>query len=200
MSIEGLKFFVEGDVPPPQRNKGDAGIDFFVPRISDKFIKDLTEKNHGHPHNWGLVGAPAGENSDDNENVLIYVAPHCDLLIPTYIRALIPENVFLKVTNKSGVCTKQKFIHGADTIDSTYEGVIHIHVFNNSPNNRFIGFGQKLVQIVPIIYDPSEIEIFYDENNEAFKNFDNQITKDKFYKNHFSERKEGSFGSTSLKE
>ena len=44
-----IKLFVCGDVKAPQRAKGDAGIDFFVPNFSEQFLKDLTDKNSGAP-------------------------------------------------------------------------------------------------------------------------------------------------------
>ena len=53
MENSDIKLFVCGDVKAPQRAKGDAGIDFFVPNFSEQFLKDLTDKwtrNHQHQH------------------------------------------------------------------------------------------------------------------------------------------------------
>ena len=43
-----IRLFVCGDVKTPQRAKGDAGIDFYVPNFSEQFLKDLTEKRIGY--------------------------------------------------------------------------------------------------------------------------------------------------------
>jgi dUTPase len=196
-----VKFFVCGSVKPPQRRAGeDAGFDFFVPNLNEQFIKDLTEKNPGQPFRWGLVGAPTNEEElKENKGVFLYLPAHEDLLIPTYIKARVANNIVLKVTNKSGVATSQKLIVGADTIDSAYEGIIHIHIINSSNATRFIEFGQKLAQIIPIVIDNQEHEVYYDNTIEEFKEFKNFISVEDFYKDHNSSRGEAGFGSTGLK-
>ena len=195
-----VKLFVCGDVKAPQRKQGDAGIDFFMPNLTEQFIKDLSDKNPGQPFRWGLVGAPKDEKDQtNNEGVYLYVPPGEDLLIPSYVRARFDDNVVLQVNNKSGVSANQKFTFGANVIDSSYEGMIHIHIVNYSNNLRFIEFGQKLVQIIPVIFNDAEIELFYDNQIEAFKEYKNFISKDEFFKDHNSNRGEGGFGSTGIK-
>lgn len=190
-----IKLFVCGDVTPPKRNCGqDAGIDFFVPNLTEKFIQDLTEINKGHPYTWGLVGAPSYNENDTNEGVFIYVPPHSDILIPTYVRAYIPSNEAILMTNKSGVATKHKLVIGADTVDSSYEGIIHIHLINSSNSMRFIGFGDKIAQGVPIVVDNEKIEVHYDESIEKFSEFKNTTTVEKFFEGHSSDRGEKGFG------
>lgn len=196
--IKGLKFFVEGDTTPPKREVGSAGIDLFVPNISEQFLKDLAEKNPGTPFRWGVVGAPTEENK--NKGVYISLPQHEDILIPTYIKAKIPPNVFLHMDNKSGVCTNQKLVVGASVIDPDYTGIIHVHVFNNSNVLRFIEFGQKIAQMVPIIFDASTIELYYNESVEQFKEFKNLTTLEKFYEGFETKRGEKGFGSSGLKE
>ena len=201
MSInEQVKLFVCGDVKPPQRKKGDAGIDFFMPNLSEQFIKDLTEKNPGQPFRWGLVGAPQNEKDvEENKGIYLYLPAHEDLLIPTYVKARFPENVVLRMSNKSGVSTNQKFLIGAEIIDSSYEGMIHIHIFNASNNQRFIEFGQKIAQAIPLYFDDKPIELYYDNTIEKYKEFKNFVSLEDFYKDHNSERGEGGFGSTGIK-
>ena len=199
--MDNVKFFVMGDVKPPQRKAGDAGIDFFVPNLSEQFIKDLTEKNPGQPFRWGLVGAPQNEEDmKENKGIYIYLPAHEDLLIPTYIKARFPENMALQANNKSGVATNQKLIFGAQLVDASYEGIIHIHVFNASNNQRFIEFGQKLIQFVPIYINKEEIELYYDNKIEAFKEYKNFVSIEDFYKDHSSHRGEKGFSEgTGLK-
>lgn len=189
-----IKFYVCGDTTPPKRNCGhDAGVDFFVPNLTERFVKDLTEANKGHPYTWGLVGAP-DPSDNDNEGVFIYVPPHSDILIPTYVKALIPDNEVLMMTNKSSVATKHKLVVGADTIDSSYEGIIHVHLINSSNTMRFIGFGDKICQGVPIVIDNEKIEVYYDESIEKFSEYKNTTTVEKFYEGHNSDRGEKGFG------
>jgi len=199
MELNSVKFFLEGDTKPPQRTRGNAGCDIFIPNLTEQFIKDLTAKNPGQPFRWGLVGAPATkEEVQKNTGVYIYLPPHEDLLIPTYVKTRFDDNVVLMMTNKSGVATSQKLIVGANTIDSSYQGIIHVHVFNASNNMRFLEFGQKIAQVVPKLFNDKDIEIFYSNEVEAFKEFKNFISVDEFYLNHDSTRKEGGFGSSGL--
>lgn len=201
MSEEKIKLFVCGDVNRPERRDGqDAGIDLFVPNATDQFIKDLTEKNPGSPIRWSLVGAPVEdpENPKENEGVLIMLTPGHDILIPTYVKARIPKDYCLRISNKSGVATKQKLIVGAEIVDSSYEGVMHVHLFNPTNDVKFIKFGQKIAQAVPIKINPNEVEYYFDESLEQFKDYKNRTTVEEFYKDHDSARGEGGFGSTTL--
>lgn len=162
-----VKLLVCGDVRAPVRKSGyDAGIDLFVPNLSEQFMADLAKKNPGHPYRWGVLGAPVEKDSGVNEGLFLYLAPGEDILIPTYVKARIPENMYLRITNKSGVCTKQKLIVGADTVDSSYEGVMHVHLFNPTGAMHFIEFGQAIAQAIPEIIDDSEISVEFDESSK----------------------------------
>jgi len=196
-----LKWFICGDVTPPKRNHGlDGGYDLYAPNLTERFIKDLTELNPGQPFRWGLVGAPTSEEEmKNNKGVYIYVPAHEDIIIPTYVKARIPQNMILRISNKSGVCSTQKFLVGAEIVDASYEGIIHIHLFNASNSNRFIEFGQKLVQAVPILIDQNEAETYYDNTIEDFKEFKNFVSVEDFYRDHPTQRGDGAFGSTGLK-
>lgn len=196
-----VKFYVCGDVKPPVRKAGlDAGIDVFVPNLTEKFMVDLTAKNPGHPFRWGVIGSPIEKSEDgkepgQNDGLYLYIAPHEDLLIPTYLKARFPDNMYLRCANKSGRCTKQKLIVGADTIDASYEGIIHVHVFNASNSMRFIQFGQSIAQFIPTLIDNSEIDVWYDEKNPLFKDLKQQTSEEKFYEGHVTERGDKGFGA-----
>jgi len=199
---QNVKFFVCGPTKPPQRNSGkDAGVDLFVPDLSEQFIKDLSEKNPGQPFRWGLVGAPQSEKDlQENKGVYLYLPPHEDIVIPTYVKSRFPENMCLRISNKSGVATKQKFIVGAEIVDASYEGIIHVHIFNASNAMRFIEFGQKIAQAIPIIIDPQNIEIYFDSTIEGFKEAPNKVTIEEFYENHATDRGDKGFSEgTGLK-
>ena len=171
-----IKFLVAGDGIAPKRAQGDAGFDFYVPKYSDALVDEINKKSNRKVY---IV------NKDNNEDVKIKLYPHEDVLIPTYVYSQFPSNIALVAKNKSGVATKQKLDVGACVVDSSYQGVIHIHVTNVSSEPQFIEFGKKIVQFVPFIIDDSEPEVFTDLKPEEF--FNNK-----------SNRGAGGFGSTGL--
>lgn len=102
----------------------------------------------------------------------IVIRPHCDFLIPSGIRAAIPENYMLMAANKSGVVTtatsmkrlgkepKQGaldsiVILGASIIDEDYQGEIGIHLVNVGNKEVYLEPGTKIAQfiLVPVSYD-----------------------------------------------
>ena len=113
----------------------------------------------------------------------IIIDPHCDLLIPSGIKAEIPENYMLMAADKSGVVTsryaaisacrepkKDAFaspvIIGAKIVDEDYQGEIHIHLINVGNKAILIKPGMKIAQfiLVPVSYEEleevSEAELF----------------------------------------
>lgn len=125
------------------------------------------------------------------------LAPGKDALIPSGIKAEIPENYMLMAADKSGVVTSRQgcisagrkpkpdafnscIIIGAKIIDEDFQGEIHIHVINVGNHIVYIKPGIKLAQfiLVPVLYDGLE-EVPEDEL------FNKQTT-----------RGEGAFGST----
>lgn len=115
----------------------------------------------------------------------VLLAPGKDILINTRIRSKLAENLALIAFNKSGIATKKHLQVGACVVDRSYQGEIHIHVFNWGKEDILIGPGYKLVQFVPIEIDESEPTIYYEE----------QTSLEKFYPIS-SERGAGGFGST----
>jgi dUTP pyrophosphatase len=106
--------------------------------------------------------------------------PHERILIPSGVKANIPEGFALIAYNKSGIATKKGLIVGATVCDSDYQGEIHLSLINTSNNNITITAGEKIVQFIlkPIgIHDILEVS-----ENELFS----EIT----------ERNDGGFGST----
>lgn len=184
--MSNIKLLVCGDVKAPQRKFGDAGIDLFVPNYSEEFIKDLQERNPGMTiEGFGDVNI---HYDNVNKKHVIQVKSSCDVRIPSYVKALIPPDMCLRMTNKSGVATKQKLIVGAELIDSLYEGDCNIHLFNAGNRIAIIDFGQKITQMVPIKIDPEDIEVFYEK----------EVSSEDFYKDHDHSRGVGGFGSTGL--
>ena len=111
------------------------------------------------------------------------LGPGKSCLIPSGIKANVPDNHALIAFNKSGVAVKKKLHVGACVVDEDYQGEIHINLTNVGNETVHIESGEKIIQfvLVPVTYD--EVSIV-DENNL----FD-----------HTSERGSGGFGSTGTK-
>jgi dUTPase len=190
-----IKFYVYGDTKAPKRNEGDAGIDVFIPNLSENFLKSFADKNPGSPFRWALMGSPKSEEElKENKGIFLQLPPHEDVVIPTFVKCRFPDNLCLRVSNKSGVALHQKLMVGAEIIDSSYEGELLIHVFNASNQVRFLEFGQKIAQLVPQIIDSQSIEIFYDASLPKFAEFKNTVTVEDFYSGHNTNRGDKGFG------
>lgn len=175
-----IKFLIEDgyDVKAPTRERGNAGIDFYIPNYTERFEKDLTAKN---PFHKVLI------ITRDNKYFII-IPPHSDVNIPSGVHSFFDENIGLIAINKSGIATKKKLINGACLIDSSYQGMLHCHMMNISDEPQELELGTKVTQFVPYKFDTSDIVV---ESN---------CSKEKFYKDlKFTNRKDGGFGSTGLK-
>ena len=113
------------------------------------------------------------------------VQPGEGVLINTKIRSKLAENIALIAFNKSGVATKKHLQVGACVVDRSYQGEIHIHVYNWSKYPVTVCPGDKLVQFVPVGIDEDEPAVA----------FEGDISVSDFY-GEASERGEGGFGST----
>lgn len=176
-----IKFLIEPgfDVKPPQREAGNAGIDFFVPNYNETFAEAFNLKNNP-------LKACIKHNEETN-TYFILVAPHGDANIPSGIHSYINDNTGLIAVNKSGIASKKKFVTGACLVDPNYQGIIHCHVMNTSDQVQTIELGTKIVQFVPYVFDTTEIEVVSD------------MTKEDFYADMaFNNRGDGAFGSTTL--
>jgi deoxyuridine 5'-triphosphate nucleotidohydrolase len=175
-----IKFFIEPgyDVKTPERANGNGGIDFFIPKHTDTFVKAFNEKNAAGNAilDFNEVGEP-----------IIKIMPHGRVNIPSGIRSFISPNVALEAHNKSGIATKYGLVFGASTVDANYQGIIHISLINTTKHSVDIPLGMKVVQFIPRLIDTSAIEVY------------NDISFEEFYKDfEFSNRGEGAFGSTGV--
>lgn len=107
-----------------------------------------------------------------------------DVLIPSGIRAKVPEGYALIAFNKSGIATKKKLTIGACVIDEDYQGEIHIHLFNMTDYSVTLLPGDKIAQFILI-------PVSYEEPEEMFSEAD--VFPE------LSERGAGAFGSTNHK-
>ncbi len=175
-----INFLVEPgyDVKKPERDFGNAGIDFFIPNGTETFLKAFNEKNA--IENAYLFTYPDG-------NTVIRITPHGRVNIPSGIRSRICVNVALEAHNKSGIATKLGLVFGASTVDASYQGIIHISLINTTDKEIELPLGMKVVQFIPRIIDISEIAVY---DNMSF---------DEFYKDfEHTNRGEGAFGSTGV--
>ena len=172
-----FKFVRVRDVHVPTRaNKGDAGMDFYVP--NDLTVDDIIKYNtNTYVGNCDItskdqITVPAGEvyglinESDDLCRILI--GPHATCVIPSGICGILePEASMLQANDKSGVSSKKKLKVTASIIDSPYTGEIHHVVFNTTNKVVEIDLGEKLVQYIHIpIYLTQPEEISGIEFNE----------------------------------
>lgn len=110
-----------------------------------------------------------------NDSKAIKLWPGTDVLIPSGIKASIPEGFMLMAADKSGVVTSSEaaeaigrkvkkgafdsvVILGAKIVDEDYQGEIHIHLVNIGRTPVVIRPGTKIAQfiLVPVSYDTLE--------------------------------------------
>lgn len=153
-------------------------------------VRDVRTPERGTPKSAGI------DFFVPNDMDPIVLAPGQDTLIPSGIKAKIPEGYMLMGADKSGIAASataqarvgikpkinslSSLIIGAKIVDEDYQGEIHIHVINVGRQSVTITPGMKLAQfiLVPVSYDGLE-EVF-EENL-----FDRETA-----------RGEGAFGST----
>ena len=175
------RFFIEPgyNVKKPERDYGNAGIDFFIPSMNQVFAEAFESKND--PENAYLV------YDDYDGSWLIRIPAHGRANIPSGVRSYIESNVALEAQNKSGIATKRGLVYGAATVDANYQGIIHISLINTTADVVDLPLGSKVVQFIPRIIDPSAIEVVTEGTVEDFyEGFE------------FTNRGEGAFGSTGV--
>ena len=153
--------------------------------------KDVKSPVRAHPTDAGL------DFFVPNDCMPFRLFPQCDILIPSGIKANIPENMMLMAAEKSGVVTSAEavtragrtpkdnaynsvIVIGAKIIDEDYQGEIHIHLVNVGREIVTINPGTKIAQfiLVPVSYDELE-----------------EVSETELFTNS-TERGEGGFGST----
>ena len=125
-----------------------------------------------------------------NDFIEKILPPQRDMLIPSGIKAKIPEGYMLMGAEKSGVVTSRQaavlagrtpkptayssiVVLGAKIVDEDYQGEIHIHLVNVGNEYVTIKPGTKIAQfiLVPVSYDTIEVvpetELFSEETNRG---------------------------------
>lgn len=100
-----LKYATIREVNSPERGHAtDAGIDFFIPKMTDKFIEDVQ-----------AIEANSSGITIEGKN--ISVQPGNNILIPSGIKIEVPYGYMGLFLNKSGIASKKDAIIGAQVID-----------------------------------------------------------------------------------
>lgn len=125
------------DVKFPERgHPTDAGIDFFCPKIDEKFVEDFN-KIKANSKTLAYYGRDC-----------IFISPNANAVIPSGIKIEIPYGHMGLFLNKSGVATKMNLIIGAQVIDTFYSGEVHIDLHNVGEDCIAIKPDMKLAQMV----------------------------------------------------
>ncbi len=140
--------------------------------------------------------------SDDNDTLIKFdenkgenyflLPPHSRIMIPSGIKSrMFKSGRALIAGNKSGVATKHGLVFGAQVVDYTYKGEIHLSVINTSTKNVRLYENMKIIQFIETPVFNSNIEI----TDDTIRQVNSTIEKD-FYDGLEDDRQSGGFGST----
>lgn len=167
-NINMIEFLTVRDVKAPQREMGNAGIDFFIPAMNDQFKTDCIAN-----------GIMFNENND------IVVKAHGRVKIPSGLKAKIAVgmpmvsygvDVCLTATNKSGVSTKLGLDVAAVLVDRSYQGEINISLTNTTNDDIILACGTKIVQFVPYLYLSDDVTVVHGDKITATEFYDGVVT------------------------
>jgi dUTP pyrophosphatase len=161
-----MKYTKVRNVKDPERaHPGDAGIDFYIPEFSERFLRDLVLANI--PNRTRLFyGVTLGNRPGD---LSIVMGPHERVLIPSGIHVKLRKGTKLQAANKSGNAHKLGLDVLAELVDESYQGEVHISVVNTSNDIVELTANMKIIQFVITKYEddmpelvPSKIELYED--------------------------------------
>lgn len=174
-----LEFTKIREVKSPNRaNDGDAGLDFYIPKLT---VEDILKVGEKHERDFtGINRKMYGRGNlkfkvIETDGLCVVVNPGGRILIPSGIKVLInPKESMLMAANKSGVATKDGLTFTAEIVDSPYTGEMHIGIQNASNEPVYIPLWEdkKIMQFVhvPIILSTPK-EITNEEYEEKAKNW-----------------------------
>ena len=157
---------------PSRGHKEDAGIDIYVPKLTDEYCKELYLLNLNSSF---FVDRPRNR---------IVINPYSRIKLPTGVYFNIPSGNMLLVLEKTSVPNKTGIISGARVIDENYTGEFIASLINTSSEDAILEQGQKFIQLVLTpIYQDRELQ---------------QINFEQLFTNKETTRGSGAFGSTGL--
>lgn len=157
-----IEFTKVRDVKSPSRgNRGDAGIDFYVPHLITEDLLSIAV--NGEMYRDGMVIIDAFRSG------LVMVRPGGRLLIPSGIRVLLPPGTMLMAANKSGISSKYGILYTCEIVDHPYTGEVHLGIYNSGHKNFIIDLneGIKLMQFIHLPIIESEMREIDHEEYEA---------------------------------
>lgn len=132
-------------------------------------------------------------DEEKGENYFL-LDPHSRVMIPAGVKLRMSEpGRALIAGNKSGIATKHGVVFGAQIIDYTYKGEMHISVINTGTKPVRIYENMKIIQFVETPIFNSEVEVL-DSSGSDEKSLE-EISKS-FYEGLKDDRGSGGFGST----
>lgn len=127
---------------------------------------------------YGTIGSAGIDFFVPKDFVGVHLKPNESVLIPSGIKARVPDNMVLIAFNKSGVATKKRLVVGAEVVDSDYQGEIHLHVYNTGTADMFVEPNDKIMQFILLPYIHAELdecleleEVFTDTTSRGEKGF-----------------------------
>ena len=194
-----LRVFKEmpGAFLPKRANANDAGVDFFLPVLTDGYKEILEEANpdisvaRSIQGGFALSDEYASKMTEEQRQAYVQEAQHflmipagSHIILPLGVRVATPKGTAMMLQNKSGIATKLSLAVGANVIDEGYRGTVKLHLYNFSTVPAKLVFGMKIVQ--GVIYKMN-YETVSEVSEEEFKGIAGGTT-----------RGEGGFGSTGL--
>jgi dUTPase len=127
---------------------------------------------------------------EESGNPYFLLPPHGNILIPSGIHSYMAKpGRALIAANKSGIASKYGIIFGAQVVDYSYQGEIHINILNTSTKMVRIYENMKIIQFLETPIYNSEIEVT--EGND--------LSIPIFYEGMVVDRGAAGFGSTDKK-
>lgn len=156
-------------------------IQFASKDEGNTFLYKVGKSNNGYPFKSGAE-VVAWCESPSTRVAAIEIAPGGKVLIPSGIKANLPDGVYLKAENKSGISSKRGLIFGASVVDQDYMGEIHICLINPTSTPAKVVPGEKVIQFLPC---------FSPKMNSV-----SEYNEDLLFEKKKSERGANGFGST----
>lgn len=125
--------------------------------LSDDFLpKKANDKDTGYDVKAAVLNT-------DGEPYLLEIKPGEKVLIPTGLKAFIPDGWWLQINPRSSTFTKLGLTALVGVIDEGYENEIKLAVRNDNDHSVTINFGDRVGQLIPIRREVMDAEFVSSE-------------------------------------
>ena len=76
------------------------------------------------------------------------ISPRSNAIVSLDLRIAIPKGFFGKIFSRSGLFLNHKITVEAGVIDSGYQGIVHVLLFNHSDEKFSVKVGQRIAQVI----------------------------------------------------